>query len=217
MAALLTNAEILPWAVGTNTEGIDTAVVDQCAEAAQETVETLTGRRLSQASVTEVLDGSGPRVVGKQKEILLLDLGLAPFTQLTSVKENGVTLTLSDAAAGYDRTKQVVYSLAQGRLWRNRSQGPAGLTRIESEPEYGWAPGYQNLEVAFQHGYVDADALPVNLKLLISELAWLLYKTPGWVGLNTKGKRDTSFSLVKKLAEHHQELLKSMKVWGRVV
>lgn len=167
-------------------------------------IEELASRTLRETDVTETLDGSGPRVGGSSRELLQLDLRYKPITQVTSVTENGVALTVG---TGYDTSKQCIADVLRGRVIRQPLPTSANRTAL------GWAEGYQNIQVVFTGGFT-ADTVPANVMQLIYEAALWYYKHPDFLAKASRSKHTSSQTFLQELSELGKQTLDSLKVWG---
>src|SRR5262245_32622822 len=164
---------------------------DRLVKSASDWLEGETSRVFVQptADVTIFLDGSGGRVAGRYGEVLYLPY--RPVVSVTSVKENGVALTL---ATGYTTTADVVRVLSEGKLIRRPTQtvaDPAGFAAT------GWSAGVQNIEVAWKPGYA---VVPYDVEQACVELTWLMYRESRRQGKQSLSRGGMSLNFVRDLA-----------------
>jgi hypothetical protein len=157
------------------------------------------------ADVTIYLDGSGGKVAGRCDEVLYLPF--RPVASVTSVKENGIALTL---AAGYTTTADVVKVLDDGKLVRRATQ--TAVEPVGYGPSAGWAPGVQNIEVAYKPGYA---VVPTDVEQACVELTWLMYRESRRQGRESMSRSGMSINFVRDLAPVVADVVERYKDWGR--
>ncbi len=211
MPNIITSAELLTWVApeAQGQAGISTDLLDDTLIPAAETqVEQLASVTIrNNAAYALVVDGSGPDIGGRYKDILSIDKGLMNLTAVASITENGESLTSSTSR---DLTKDVLIDLPGHRLIRQNQ--PDKILKSVVPPR-GWAEGTMNITATLNLGHQAADA-PLALKLLLMEWTWLLYKRPTKLGLTSKSKKSVSQSFTDQLSASSQAYLESLMHWG---
>ncbi len=186
--------DLLDWAAPGVGEGVDSSLLDDhIIPAAVTLVQDLTGRDFSvSASQATVMDGDdNRRVCGRYRHILLLPRARQPLTGINMIMEDGTTLT---KASGFDTTVDVITDFPRFRLIRQNVTNRVGTTISRS-----WAPGVQNISFNLTGGPVDSDAVPKATRLLLMEVAWLLFKNPVDLTKASKSKPGSGATLQKAL------------------
>lgn len=133
----------------------------------------------ARANRSETFDGDDI-----QTTTLFLPSRYRYVTNIDSVTENGTALTVAE---GYDTSADVI---ATGLDLRH---GQARLQRRGS-----WSAGIQNIVVQFDYGYATA-SVPKDIVQLANEVAWLMFKSPHWIGRSTVSKAGHSATLEQSL------------------
>lgn len=152
-----------------------------------------------EAAYTLSLDGND--AIGPQRNILLLPSKYRPVTHAATpvtVTEDGSALVVG---TGYDTGDDVTLVGAD--------DGNARLELVKQTTP--WSSGYQNILVGFTAGYADADETPFDLKQLVTEVAALMFRTPGWLGKATKSTRGGTLTFEKDLTPQSAQLLTRLK------
>ncbi len=174
-----------------NKDATSRAELVRAIKAASDWIEGQIGRRVvaPAADVVELYDGTGQWVRGRRREHLYLRQ--TPAIAITTVRENGITLT---TAQGYTTTADVVIRLGDrrdsSRLTRRATfPGTSAVPRTRVLP--GWAEGTQNLEITYRGGF-DKAAVPEDLQQLCAEVAWAMHKLPLKAGRSSQSRRGSS-------------------------
>ncbi len=199
--AIVDLQQVRSWSAG-QTEAEDD-VLARLIVAASDWLEGETSRVFVSpvSDVTIFLDGSGSKVTGRYDEVLYLPF--RPVVSVTSVKENGLALTL---ASGYTTTADVVKVLDDGKLVRRPTQAAVDTTSV------GWAAGVQNLEVAYKPGYA---VVPTDVEQACVELTWLMYRESRRQGRESMSRGGMSINFVRDLAPVVADVVERYKDWGR--
>ena len=182
-------------ALGTGT-GVDT-LLDRLVTASSQIFKSLTSRRISRAVFTENYDGD--RAGTGRTELWLRDY---PVNSVSSLKENGITLTVG---TGYDTTKDAILDPVRGTLIRQNVAG--------------WAPGRQNIEVTSNRGWdyprvgtggiapwLETD-LPFDIEQAVTELTILLFKERDRIGEGGKVFEKWTTTYIRKLNPYIAEVI----------
>jgi hypothetical protein len=113
-----------------------------------------------------------------------------PITSVTSVKENGVVLTVATA---YSATAGVIVDLARGTFTRQR-----GI----------WAGGVLNVELIYVAGDAVA-SIPADIKLVAREAVGIFFKRMDtkWQGISSRAYGQGSVSIIDELPPLYRGLL----------
>ena len=79
-------------------------------------------------------------------------------------------------------------------------------------PSAGWAPGVQNLEVAYKPGYA---VVPIDVEQACVELTWLMYRESRRQGRESMSRSGMSINFVRDLAPVVADVVERYKDWGR--
>lgn len=207
---LLSLEEYLTWAQQPEA-GTDDTEIEEMIDAAAAWIKAHTGRLLEEdAAIVEILDGEGPRVGGRYREILYLARANKPFgSTLPVVLENGESLTV---ASGYSTTAPVIWVPAEGKLIRQGGNQQV-VSPSWARTSQGWSRGYQNISVTYTGGYAAA-AVPENIKQVMRELTGLFYKDPQRVGTASKSKAGHAVTLLRELSKPSQVTVNGLKIWS---
>lgn len=188
--------ELKDWAP--DQDALDDHVLERCLLASSGYIERRIGRVVvSDADITELHDGTGPSIGGKESRELFLRN--APIVSVTSVTENSKALY---TVSGYTASADVIADLERGRLWRRTSASIPANVIEPPERLVGWAPGVQNISIVYLPGYGTdpVDSPPVDLKQAAYEVAWWLYKNAPRLGISSKSRQAGSLSFDKEIA-----------------
>ena len=169
-------------------------VLDELIQAASGWLEESTGRIYDATAYTRYF--SGGEAVGHTRERIYLPTGHRPvaLTAMT-VTEDGVSL---DVAKGYDASADVILSGAD-------VDEQAYLIR-----DGGWSNSYpQNVTVVYTAGHA---TIPSNVKQLVNEIAWSMFKQPNSAGKASVSRSRGSTSVASALSPWAQQLLASLTV-----
>lgn len=157
----------------------------------------VTGFDWLQASITEPRNGNG------QAALTALKAGRPgpPITSVTSVKENGVTLTV---ATSYSESADVIVDLQRGVFTRRPGNPSSAVWPCKGY----WTEGVLNVELQ----YVAGDAvgsIPADIKLPVKELVAILFKRMDakWQGISSRAAGQGSVSLVDELPSFYRLML----------
>jgi len=198
--AYITNADVTDWAPGPFT-GLDADVLTACVEAACRAIEEFTGR-LFTPTTGRVRYFDGDTAYGKTQHLLVLEPSDAPVRTVTTVQENGSTLSV---ASGYS-TAQV--------LTRNLGlEEPCYLVRQDGHTTIAWAAGVQNIRVVYDCGPADlASVHPVAIHAA-KELSWLMFKEGRRTGVLATAKGGGGGTYLKDLPASTLRALQAMQRW----
>jgi len=154
--------------------------------AVSEDIRTFTGFDWLEQTLTELRNGNC------QAGLTALKAGRPgpPITSVTSVKENGVALTVATA---YSATADVVVDVTRGTFTR---QG--GI----------WAEGVLNVELVYVAGTAVA-AIPADIKLVAREAVGIFFKRMDtkWQGISSRSSGQGSVSIIDELPPLYRGLL----------
>ena len=154
--------------------------------AVSEDIRTFTGFDWLQQAVTEHRNGND------QAALTALKAGRPgpPITSVTSVKENGVALTV---ATSYSASADVIADLARGVFTR---QGGV------------WCPGVLNVELVYQAGAAVA-AIDADIKLVAREAVAIFFKRMDtkWQGISSRSSGQGSVSIIDELPPLYRGML----------
>lgn len=196
--ALTTVATVKAWGEPTLDSRNDDVLSD-CIDAAEALIERVTGRVLNQASFTRYF--SGGEAVGRGRDTIYLQQGHRPVIHsggdLVTVTEDGSALTV---AVGYSATANVILSGVnedkQCALRRNYSV---------------WSnAAYDNITVTYKAGWTTS-TVPNDVKQLIAEVAWLIFRSPGWLGKASTSKAGTAVSFEKDLTPQSAAVISQLR------
>lgn len=167
--------------------------------AVSEDVRSYTGFDWDQRTYTELRNGNG------QPAMTALKAGRPgpPINSVTSVKENGVLLTV---ATGYSTIADVIVDLARGVFTRAPgSSSPA--TGFRATPGR-WSEGVLNLELVYQAGDVVA-SIPADIKLPAKYACGVFLKhiDSKWIGIQSRSAGQGSVSIIDELPALYRSML----------
>jgi len=169
--------------------------IERLIDAAGAWVKRVADWEADEAAYTLNLDGRD--AIGPGRNILLVPAKYRPVTHATTpvtVTEDGSALVVG---TGYDTSDDVTLIGAD--------DGNARLELVKrSSP---WSNGYQNVAVGLTAGYADADETPDDLKQLVTEVAVMMFRSPGWLGKATKSTRGGTLTFEKDLTPLSATLL----------
>lgn len=178
--------------------GVDPALLEQVILAATAEINSfIAPRKIPQAAYTDPYDGAG--AVGRYGHLIYLDH--YPVTTITSVKENGTTLTV---ATTYSTSADVIADLALGRL-----------VRVAGNKETAWAYGRANIEISVTAGYADPATEAPDIAQVCIDLAALIYKTGRRVGSQGATRSDSAISYIYQLPDRDLATLRRYGGHGR--
>jgi hypothetical protein len=158
--------------------------------AVSEDIRTFTGFDWLQQTLTENRNGNG------QAALTALKAGRPgpPITSVTSVKENGVALTV---ATSYSASADVIVDLTRGTFTR-RGGGNSGR----------WDEGVLNVELVYQCGDVVA-SIPGDIKLVAREAVAGLFRRidSKWQGIASRSNGQGSVSVIEELPPLYRGML----------
>jgi len=197
--ALTDAATIKSWANPALDSSRDTELT-RCAGIASEWVKAAARRVIEETVFTRYFSGFDA-FGSPQFEMLLLEASHRPLIYpgtgggAFSVKEDGITLT---HAQGYNANVDVIVENAN-------TDHRAALTR-----RGGWSRDISNIEVIYTAGYATA-SVPSRVKHLATEVAWLIFQSPGWLGKATIGTGAGSVTFEKELTPQSREVLDELR------
>lgn len=167
--------------------------------AVSEDVRSYTGFDWDQRSYTELRNGNG------QPALTALKAGRPgpPITAVTSVKENGVLLTVATA---YSTTADVIVDLVRG-VFTRRPGSTSPATGFWPTPGR-WSEGVLNLELAYQAGDVVA-SIPGDIKLPVKYACGVFLKhiDSKWIGIQSRSAGQGSTTIVDELPALYRSML----------
>src|SRR3972149_430338 len=151
---------------------------------------------VSRVQRTDVLDGDRSYRGARPR----LDLPHWPINSVTSLKENGKTLSVG---TGYDTSLDVLIYAQHGYLVRQRA------TTVPPY-DFHWAAGMQNIEITYNAGYdfprvTDGSAndlptdLPRALEMVVIELVSLMFNERKRMGEGGKSYADWNVQFIREL------------------
>lgn len=168
--------------------------------AVSEDVRTFTGFDWDLQEFTERRNGTG------QPSMTALKAGRPgpPIVSVTSVKENGVALTV---ATSYSTSADVIVDLVRGVFTRAPGTTPAGFSGVWSTPGR-WTEGVLNLELVYQAGYAQA-SIPADIKLPVKYACGVFLKhiDSKWIGISSRSAGQGNVSLVDELPDMYRGML----------
>jgi hypothetical protein len=154
--------------------------------AVSEDIRTFTGFDWLQQTMTEPRNGNG------QAALTALKAGRPgpPITSVTSVRENGVALTV---ATSYSASADVVVDLVRGVFTR---QGGV------------WCPGVLNVELVYEAGAA-VGAIDADIKLVAREAVAIFFKRMDtkWQGISSRSSGQGSVSIIDELPPLYRGML----------
>lgn len=166
--------------------------------AVSEDVRNFTGFDWDQRTYTEQRNGNG------QPAMTALKGGRPgpPITSVTSVKEDGVLLTV---ATSYSTTADVVVDLTRGLF--TRRPGSTGSQAVPVAPGR-WNDGVLNLEWIYQAGYA-IDQIPADIKLPTKYACAVFFKhlDTKWQGISSRSAGQGSVSIIEELPDLYRGML----------
>ena len=168
--------------------------------AVSEDIRTYTGFDWDQRTQTELRNGNG------QASLTALKAGRPgpPITSVTSVKENGVALTV---ATSYSTTADVIVDLARGIFTRRPGSTPPGISG--NWPALGrWSEGVLNVELVYVAGDPVA-SIPADIKLPAKEAVAIFFVRTDrkWQGIASRQSGQGSASIIEELPELYRGML----------
>jgi Phage gp6-like head-tail connector protein len=165
--------------------------------AVSEDIRSYTGFDWDARTYTELRNGNG------QPSITALKAGPPgpPITAVTSVKEDGVALTV---ATGYSTAADVIVNLERGVFTRRPGSSNLGWPVFPGR----WSEGVLNLELVYLTGYA-IDAIPGDIKLLAKYACAIYFKhlDAKWQGIQSRASGQGSVSIVEELPKMYRGIL----------
>lgn len=188
-------------------------LLESAMESACQTIERHLERKILEASYTAVHSGylalpDAGYTVDNSHRLYLADpdtgFALHPVSTITSLKEDGVTLTVVSVP-----TTAQPYATSAGAVLFERS-GILMRATIASSG-YGWMPkqwssGYGNIRVSCTAGFAVAN-VPADLKEVARELTWLFYKEGSRSGMESMSESGSAIQFIRTLPNLMQRTL----------
>jgi len=167
--------------------------------AVSEDIRSYTGFDWDERTYTELRNGNG------QAALTALKAGRPgpPIASVTSVKENGVLLTV---ATGYSTTADVIVDLVRGVFTRRQGSTTPGTGGWPTPGR--WSEGVLNLELVYQAGDVIA-SIPADIKLPAKYVCGVFLKhvDSKWIGIQSRSAGQGNTTLVDELPAMYRSML----------
>lgn len=196
--SLVTIGDVKAWGEP-GLDSLNDTALTRCIDAAEDWLERVTGRVVTQTEFTRYF--SGRDAVGACRDTIYLNAGHRPVihsgSDLVVVTEDGVAVTV---AIGYSATADaILVGVNEDRQCAiRRNYAPwSGTT-------------YDNVKVVYKAGWTTS-TLPDDVEQLLIEVAWLMFRSPKWVGQASISRAGGSASFEKELTPQSAVCLATLR------